>query len=76
MFPYERSKAQQQQHPDDQQGVAYVFIVVCYQKIDQYQQQNGICIKFRQLDISAEQAFQPAKAFSAFRLLCSCDVFR
>ena len=66
MFPYYgkwRSKAQQKQNTDDQQGIADVFGFICNQKIHQYQQKNSIGIKLRQLDTPAEQSFQSAGIF-------------
>ena len=66
-------KAQQQQHSDDEQGVADVFGFICHQEVDQNQKQNGVCIKLRQSDIAAKEAFQSVQPFGAgrwYRLLC------
>ena len=51
------SEAQQQQHANDQKGIADVFGIIGYQKIYQNQQQNSVGIKLRQSKITAKQPF-------------------
>ena len=71
-----RSKAQQQQHSNDQKCITNIFCVICYEKVYQYQKKNGISVKFRKLDIAPKQPFQCAKSLRTLRRGSgSCGLF-